>query len=216
MEFTISSLTTMSFCIKTPCRILFSGSSQSGKSTAASRLIKLSPFDKKFTNIYYFCSPDTKVPPLDENVKIMRNLNLKCIQPGSLAVFDDMYQALGNSEEFCSYMTTKSHHCDISIIIIQQNFFSSRECKYGNIISKNSDHVFLFKSPRENTTIRNLALQAEPTRWRQLVDAFQQSTATPYSYLHMDFSQSTPDVLRYKTNVLNENGSQFPIVFVLN
>ena len=49
--------------------------------------------------------------------------------------------------------------------------------------------------------ISNSAQQVAPGKVKQFLEIFADATSKNYGYLHCDFTQGTPDKLRFRTNI---------------
>lgn len=107
-------------------------------------------------------------------------------------ILDDLMSEAGNSSEMTSLYTKHSHHRNISVFFVLQNLF----WKGGRTMSINSHYFFLFKNPRDNTIVTNLAKQMYPGNVRFLTEAYKDATKKPYSYLMIDVKQNTRDKCR--------------------
>ena len=57
------------------------------------------------------------------------------------------------------------------------------------------------KSPRDSSKVIYLAKQVSPYNITWVVQAFQDATKLPFSYVLFDFKQITPEKLRLRTNI---------------
>lgn len=89
----------------------------------------------------------------------------------------------------------------VNLIFIQQTLFSPN--KLFRPISLNTSIHIIFKAPRDQKSFGILSRQFEESRWRTMVKIFKDATSRPNGYLFLDWSQNTPDSLRYRTNVFN-------------
>ena len=68
-------------------------------------------------------------------------------------------------------------------------------------LSINAQHIVIFKNPHDKSQIRFYAQQVAPGKVTSFLDVFNNCTKRSYGYLHCDFSQNTPEDIRYKTNL---------------
>ena len=68
--------------------------------------------------------------------------------------------------------------------------------KYSKSISRNAHYVVAFKIPRDQLGMRNLLLQAFPTRWQDVHDTFSRVTERPFGYMLLDLHPKSDDDLR--------------------
>ena len=67
-------------------------------------------------------------------------------------------------------------------------------------LSINAQHIVVFKNPRDKSQIRFFAQQVAPGKVSKFLDVFNNCTERRYGYLHCDFSQNTPEEIRFTTN----------------
>ena len=85
----------------------------------------------------------------------------------NLVVIDDL--ASETDERVTKLSTKKSHHCNTSVIYLVHNLFL--EGKESRTISINAQYTVLFKTPRDNTQVVNLAKHVYPGRVKYTHDA---------------------------------------------
>ena len=120
-----------------------------------------------------------------------------------LIIIDDLMLESAKSESVCNWFTKGSHHRNISIVLINQNFFCKG--KENRNITLNAQYLVLFKNPRDKTIASNIARQMYPTRIKKFQSIFEIATSRPFTYLFVDLKPDTPDEIRLMTNVLGEN-----------
>ena len=69
-------------------------------------------------------------------------------------------------------------------------------------LSINAQHIVIVKNPLDNSQIRYYAQQVALGKVQNCLDVFEDCTKRSYSYLHCDFSQNTPEEIRYKPLIL--------------
>jgi hypothetical protein len=95
-----------------------------------------------------------------------------------------------------------SHHDNISVIYVTQNYFSSTRD-----ITLNSPYLFLGRNPRDKLTPMNIAKQMFPGQTKDFVGVYEEATSEPYSFLFVSFRQETPEALRLLGNYAQPNKS---------
>ena len=119
-----------------------------------------------------------------------------------VVVLDDLMEELGNSKVIQNLFTRGTHHTDTSVIVLLQNMF--HQGKSMRTISLNSHYMVLFKNPRDKSQIIHIAKQMTPQDTKYLVDAYNKATEKQYGYLFCDFKQSTPEDLRFRTDIFTD------------
>ena len=117
-------------------------------------------------------------------------------------IIDDLMHESSNSKIISDLFTKGSHHRNISIILIVQNFFiKGREMRN---ITLNSQYIVLFTNPRDKSLASSIARQMYPERSSWFQKVYVKATLDPFSYLFIDLKPSTPEQIRLMTNVLGE------------
>ena len=114
-----------------------------------------------------------------------------------LLIIDDLMGESVKSKEMGSLFTRGVHHWGISVVFIVQNLFFSG-LRTARI---NSHYLVLFKNPSDKLQVSTLARQLYPRSTNRFMDAFQDATSQPYTYLFVDLSQNCPEELRLRTNI---------------
>lgn len=125
-------------------------------------------------------------------------------------VFDDLMQDAVNSQQISDLFTKGSHHRNLSVILLTQNFFV--QGKEMRNISLNSHYIVLFKNPRDKTIARNIARQMYPDKLLAFQKVFDDAASKPYSYLFINLKPDTNEERRLLTNVLDEKGPLFSYI----
>lgn len=117
-----------------------------------------------------------------------------------LVILDDLMQETASSRQICDIFTRGAHHKEISVVLLVQNLYFKG--KHSRDININATYYILMKNPRSHDQIKALAYQAYYDNQLYFVDAYNQATRLPHSYLVVDFSQQTSDDRRLSTNIL--------------
>lgn len=96
-------------------------------------------------------------------------------------------------------------------IFITQNIFN--QGKGRRDISLNAHYIVLMKSPRDRSQIINLGKQVYPENSAFIKEIFNGATSKSYGYLVFDLTQTTPDHLRYRTNIFPDDNPKY-VVYV--
>lgn len=117
----------------------------------------------------------------------------------TLVILDDIMTPHGSDTRITDLFSKGSHHRNISVIYILQNFFYG--AKETRNITLNAHYIVLFKNPRDKTQVSNLAKQMYPGQVKFVQEAFSDATKKPYGYLFIDLKPYTPDEFRLRTNI---------------
>ena len=116
-----------------------------------------------------------------------------------LLIIDDLMNEV--NESVAKIFTKRSHHRNISVILLVQNLFHKN--KHVRTISLNSHYLVRYKNPRDASQIANLFRQMYPSNWRFAVEAYKDATRKPYRYLLVDLRPEQDEDLRLRTNVFS-------------
>lgn len=117
-----------------------------------------------------------------------------------LLVIDDMMAELSDNVRLSNLFSKGSHHRNLSIIFIQQNLFYNG--KQNRNMRLNCHYLVLFKSPSDRQQITTLARQIYPGGGGKFfVEAYNDATKDPFTYLFLDLKPDTDDRLRVRTNI---------------
>ena len=114
-----------------------------------------------------------------------------------LIVIDDQMNDV--DQRVSDIFTKYSHHKNMSVMLIVQNLFNKN--KHQRTISLNTHYLVLFKNPRDKSQMMAMAQQMYPRNVKYFMDSYVSSTSSPHGYLLIDMKQSTPDILRLRTDI---------------
>ena len=120
-----------------------------------------------------------------------------------LIIIDDlMHEADGSVGKL---FTKGSHHRNLSVIFITQNFF--HQGRHSRDMSLNAHYISIFKNPRDRSQISFLARQLYPEDSKFLTQAYADATIMPHGYILLDLKQQTPDMLRVRSRIFTHEQS---------
>lgn len=203
--------------LRNPFTCIVAGSTGSGKTILVRRILK------NFNEILYFgdnvIKNNLKViwcygqfqelhkQSIAKNVEVIyfdyliSSQEIKELKP-DIIVIDDLMSEVSKNTELSNLFTRGSHHLGISIFFIVQNiFYQGKEMRN---ISLNSQYIILMKSLRSASQIKQLEYQIFGEKTKSFEQIFQDSTSKPFGYLLIDLKSDTPDDLRLKTRLTEE------------
>lgn len=201
--------------LKTPFTLILAGASGCGKTTWLERLLKyfriVTDGGTKYQRLLWFSG--TKQPILFQRVKsgfkgtvkffdsIDKEVYEQVESEGrhSTIVIDDLMQETSGMAGVGKLFTKGRSHLDCNIVLLWQNVFPSGS--EARNLSINTHHMVLFKNPRDKSQVRYFAQQVAPGKVKQFLEMFDDATNKTYGYLHCDFTQDTPDKLRFRSNI---------------
>lgn len=132
------------------------------------------------------------------------------IEQGDLLILDDLMQESSSSKDVTQMFIRTAHHREAFVIYITQNIFDSGKDQRTRNLS--TQYLVIFKNPRDPSQMHHLARQVLPDRPKVLSAIYNEATSKPHGYLFIDLTQECPDNLRFRTNILPNDGSPM-IVF---
>ena len=140
--------------IKHPARIIVSGSSGVGKTTAIEQLIKKHKFSVEFNKIYFFQPPEYDRPTVDWHntldIEVVYSTELPgpkfwdTVEKNTLCVFDDLWAEVSQDLEMSKAFKVHSRKKSVSLIVVTQNFYETT--KYRRNIRNNCNYFMLFRN----------------------------------------------------------------------
>lgn len=195
------------FYLKHPFTMTISGPTGSGKTFWVQKLIKEAlfashPSPKHIYYLYGEYQPSFASFVGVTFIKGLPNDLINNINPANdpiWIIIDDLMHESSKSQVISELFTKGSHHRNISVILLVQNFFvKGNEMRN---ITLNSHYLVLFKNPRDKSIISNIARQMYPNKVKALTQIFEDATQKPFSYLFIDLKPDTPDQLRLLSNI---------------
>ena len=178
-------------------RILLCGSSMSGKSSVAHKIIanRNGLLEKKFERLIYLRNIETEgesflrnyfghnmivfdgIPSQEELLPILQD-NSK----NTLLFIEDLDSSAFNSNFISRIYKVLSHHLRFSVMITTQNCFSAGKEKLTLI--RNSTHILIFGNDLDHSIIRSLASRLHPEKPKAFINLFNDVTSKePFSYV---------------------------------
>lgn len=204
-----------------PFNMVVSGPSQVGKTTFVKRLLSrrtctpgsISP---SFDRVIYVYGEEQ--PGLREQLPIGTELQkgwstamLDDISPNqnNVLVLDDVTSDCKDDPSISNLFTRGGHHRNISIILLTQNYFFGGRSALD--IRRNTHYLILFACKQDNRQISAFAQRVFPAKWRNMLAAYEDETATPRGHLLIDMTTQCPQKYMIRSKVLTDN----PVVFVI-
>lgn len=188
--------------LKHPFTMIISGPTGCGKTMWVKKLIKNAdtvshPSPK---NIYYFYGEYQATFSEMKGVQFIQGLPEELIskigsdnQPAWI-IIDDLMSESTNSQLVADLFTKGSHHRNLSIILLLQNFFTKG--KEMRTISLNGHYFNIFKNPRNASLATTIATQMYPNKVKKFLKIFIEATKKPWSSLFIDCKPDTPEEIR--------------------
>lgn len=194
---------------KFPCRVLVSGSSQSGKTSLISQI--LLNYKKSFQpvpqRIIYCAKFKDSVPDEIKNiVEIINEIPTEDFfsnldkNSRTLFILDDLMKESIESDTVLNLFLA-GRHVGLGIIFLSQNIFSKG--KYSRDISLNCNYIILMRNVRDSTQIEYLSRQIFPNEKHFLTDIFKKYLKQPYPYLCLDLTQDADEFTRVRCDILS-------------
>ena len=122
-------------------------------------------------------------------------------------VVDDLLNEMSSNADIRKMFTKGRSHLNCTVILLWQNVFPKEPEKRN--LSINAQHIVIFKNPRDKSQIRFFAQQVAPGKVISFLEVFNDCMKRSYRHLHCNFSQNTPEEIRYKTSLFPH---EYPII----
>ena len=189
------------FVFHTPTTILVSGATGSGKTTWLKKVLdNLSIFKRKPDRIVYCYG--VWQPAFDDmkNVEFREGLDIPKNNENDhmLIILDDLMTAVVESPIAHTLFTKGSHHMNITVILVVQNFFV--QGKHARTITLNCHYMVIMKNPRDIQQIKLIGRQIGQEVLIQ--EAYKDCMKEQYGYLLIDLSpHNINEQLRIKSHI---------------
>ncbi len=124
----------------------------------------------------------------------------------AIVVFDDLMDASMGNQDMMNMFTERSHHQNISVILMMQNIF--HQGSKSRTIQLNTQYMVLFKNARDRQQIKTLAMQMYPQKWKNFLEHFEHETSKPYGKVIIDLRPNT----REEHRLISDNNANNLIV----
>ena len=191
----------MDVTLKHPFSALVCGASSSGKTSWVMKLLRnkdrlISPRIERVVYAY------AEYQPCFDNIEAefineIPSVDIFDKTTNNLLIIDDFQDKV---KDMTDLFTKYSHHRNVSVILLLQNPFAS----HTRTLSLNSHYFIFMRNPRDKSQIGYLARQIAQGKADLVIQAYQDATKSPYSYLFIDLKQQTPEQLRFRTDIFNE------------
>ncbi len=118
----------------------------------------------------------------------------------TLIIIDDNSISAASSKDVAQVFTI-ARHKNCSIVLLLHFIFGPWPS--SRIISANTAYFFLLKSPRMAQQIATLGSQLG--KQKELVSVYTQESQKPYGYVLVDLCTNTPDHMRIRSDIADEN-----------
>lgn len=192
--------------------MILSGATQSGKSTLTSKIIErrheiIVPSIDDVLYLYTEYQPKLfgelkqKVPNIQFHQGIPEDIGDE-LNRHRLVICDDLMTEMSKSNDAVNLFIRGSHHRNISIVFLVQNFF------YKNLrtLTMNSKYIVLMKNVRENGYASTLGRQMNGGKTHPTLEyAWKDCMKRKYGYMVIDYDQNQNDKCRFRSSLFPED-----------
>jgi len=120
----------------------------------------------------------------------------------TIVVLDDLMNEVSKSNDALSAFTRTSHHRNVNLIILVQNFFH----KNLRSITTSCHYLCFMKNPRDSSSIYCLGRQMNGGKKNEVLEeAYKDCLSKPYGYIFVDCSQHQNEKYRIRSCLFPEN-----------
>ena len=195
---------------KHPFTMVIAGPTQSGKTTWTRNLIQnmsdwIEPCPQRIVWCYTQWQP---MYGTMKGVEFVRDIPPNLEEDGyfdlnsrNLLVLDDLMTEVGKDEKITNLYTKGSHHRNLSVITLMQNFFG-----HGTkTIRRNSQYLVLFDMPADKQQIHTIAQQTFPRHQNWFLKKYEGAVSKRYGHLVVIHKSNMHDTKRVLPNPTPEN-----------
>ena len=201
---------------KHPFNSLFSGPSQSGKTTVLRKILEnhketICGINKNIIKVVWCYGKWQKY--YDQSLtgvefKYINDMpNEEDVKGYDIIVLDDLMHRIDKSPYISILFTAGTHHDKQSVVVLTQNYYQKGEV--CNTLRKNAHYVILFKDPGDTSQVRTMSWRMFPENPKYLIAAYRIATSKPHGYLLIDRSQGTDDNFRLRTDIFPTESTNF-------
>jgi len=202
--------------LKAPFAMVVSGMSQSGKSTLTHELLKrrheiIDTMGQGGIQRITYCYSEyqhflfSKLSQDIPEIKFCKGLPDEYsdgTDNPSIIVLDDLMNEASKSDDAVAAFTRTSHHRNVSLIILVQNFFH----KSLRSITSTCHYIVIMKNPRDSAALNHLGRQMNRGKKNEVLEeAYRDCMKKKYGYVFIDCSQHQNDRYRIRDNIFPEN-----------
>ena len=147
---------------------------------------------------------------IEDSDQLENQINERCKGQPTLIIFDDMIGS-DRLKFVAKFFTVNGRHLSITMMFLSQRLFINNE--YFRQISQNCDYFIIFRNPRNQRDILELAKQITPGSL-ELLDIYKSATEKPWSYLCINLTQQCPQEIKYTSHHFDYDHKM--IAYVLN
>lgn len=182
--------------LESPCTIIVSGASFSGKSTLIKKMLtrangvfKVPPSKTIYCYSIWQDKLFEEIKDTVENISFHKGLVDEEVfnsndNVHSICVIDDLMVDVADSKFIQKLFCVGSHHLNWTVILIIQNLY--QKGKVMRTISLNCRVFIILRNSRDQGQVKTLARQMFPDTVNYFLDAYRKSTAVTYGYLVID------------------------------
>ena len=199
---------------KHPATAVVAGPSGSGKTTFLMSLIEhkstaFTPEPSRIILCYKQFQPAYEKLLSRTDVQLVQGCKgyTLCPDTRTLLIIDD-FSSESEEASIGELFSVSSHHLNTSVFYVTHNLFL--QTRAFRLTALNAQYYVLFKSIRGAGQIATLARQVfagQKGKGKRLMEAYSNTTRTPFSYLVLDLHPETPEAMRFRSHILPGEGA---------
>jgi hypothetical protein len=123
-------------------------------------------------------------------------------QNNNLVVIDDLVGSCRADPTLAALFTRGSHHRNVSIILITQNYFWSGST--ATDVRRNTTYLCMFRCKQDSMQVARFGQRILPHRSKYFMQAYNDATSQSHGYLFVDMHSECPEQFMLRTNITGD------------
>jgi hypothetical protein len=198
--------------LTSPFTLVMSGPSGCGKTALTSELLQSDCIDPRPNNVTYMFAEWQ--PAYDKMRQVMPEIKFVAgwkpdiydqlvPENNNLLIIDDLVSQCRQDPTLSALFTRGSHHRNVSIILITQNYFWSGST--ATDVRRNTTYLCMFRCKQDSLQMARFGQRIMPYKSKYFMQAYSEATSRPHGYLFVDMHSECPEEFMLRANILGEH-----------
>jgi hypothetical protein len=124
-------------------------------------------------------------------------------QNHNLLVIDDLISNCHDDPTLSALFTRGSHHRNVSIILITQNYFWTGST--ATDVRRNTTYLCMFRCKQDSLQVARFGQRILPHKGKYFMQSYNDATSRPHGYLFIDMHNQCPEEFMLRTNIIDDH-----------